>query len=529
MHTLENTPALSSPLVGPDGTPEMPPPILFPSSILLPWVWARHLYEPTCELSDFGYCFSAPTAVYIEMLLEGNRPLEICLSSPSYEAHCRYIMASSPTTNHTAEERLATILSNQYKCQMYRNRPLWYQGHPLDTAPKCFTPWRRADIPLIRDWVTCHRVVAKKAAWMGKVFSHKYYKTNGPIWAWNDPANALLIGLLTSDIMETIEFAISSDPFQAPHVVVTHSPGEEPKYLDTHGNPDQLTDTPSAVVPNLWGCTPRQSFTGPTGMDQLLLPPRMAMCYERDEYADLCAAATINRQNIFHRVSIQFNEGLRRARARRQRERGRDTDPKTISGSHNNISGARSEKTDFEPANRIKANACGFSDTDAAASLMSRGIMFQPQADDLALMAESAIISEESGDEDDDDGSISMSPHSPTIESETYQVLRRLGMIHCTAECDGESEASVGEDDDDIEDESEDESTGDMTSAITPFVTHRHPWTPNSGSSSSSGSVDLTSSIYNETDEQSSVSSYLVDDDSLESGSETPDTDEDDC
>ncbi|CCO30792.1 hypothetical protein BN14_04824 [Rhizoctonia solani AG-1 IB] len=317
-------------------------------------------------------------------------------------------MPPSPTINRTAEEWPAPLLSNQYKRQMQRNRPLWYQGHPLDTAPKCFTPGRRDHVPLIRDWVTYHRVAAKKAAWMGKVFSHKYYKTNGAIWAWSDPANALLISLFTSDTMEAIEFAISSDPFQVPHVVVTHSPGEDPRYLDTHGNPDQLTDAPSTIAPSLWGCTPRQSFTGPTGMDQLLLPPRMAMCYERDDYSDLCAAATINRQNIFHRVSIQFNEGLRRARARRQRERecGRDTDPKNISGSHTTISNAYSEETDFEPTIRTKVNARGFSDTDAAASLMARGIVFHPQADDLALMAESAIISEDSDDEEgDDDGS----------------------------------------------------------------------------------------------------------------------------
>ncbi|KAG8691219.1 hypothetical protein FRC11_005826 [Ceratobasidium sp. 423] len=433
-------------------------------------------------------------------------------------------MASSPTASQTAEERLAAILSNQYKRRMYRNRPRWYQGHPLDTASKCFTPWRRNDVPLICDWATCHKVVATKAAWMGRVFSHKYYEVNGVIWAWKDPASTLLVDLFTSDVMGTIEFAISSDPFRAPHVVVTHSPGEEPEYLDTHGNPDQLTDAPPPIAPNPWGCTPRQSFTGPTGMDQLLLPPRMSVYYERDEYAELCAAATINRRNIFLRVSIQFKEGLRRVRARREHERGRDTGLKDISSSHTIISNARPEETDSEPMTRDEVKTRGFSDTDAAESLMARGIMFQPRADDLALMAESAILSE-SEDEDDDESGPS-SPHSPTIGSDTYEVLRRLGMVQCDAEDEQEDESENEEND------SEDESTGDITIPIIPrcITTRGNPWTPVSPNFlSNPGFPNLHSTLHAEADEQSSVSSCFIDEDSYESGSETPDTDEDDC
>lgn len=382
-------------------------------------------------------------------------------------------------------------------------------------------------MPLIRDWATSHRVTAKKAAWMGKVFSHKYYNVNGVIWAWKDPASTLLVDLFASDVMDTVEFAISSDPFHAPHVVVTHSPGEEPEYLDTHGNPDQLTSAPATIVPNPWGCTPRQSFTGPAGMDQLLLPPRMSMCYERDEYAELCAAATTNRQNIFLRVSIQFQAGLNRVRDQRNRELGRDSGLEEASGLRITTSSARSEQTDLKPMTRDEAKANGFSDADAAESLLVRGIMFQPRADDLALMAESAILSEESEDED---GSVSVSAHSPTIGNDTFEVLRRLGMIQCDAE-DEDSEEDEGEDDVSEESDSEDEgSIGDITIPTIPrFTTAREcPWTSTSEFPSSSGSSSLNL-FHTEADEQSSVSSFFIDDDSFESGSETPDTDEDDC
>ncbi|CAE6446838.1 hypothetical protein ACGC1H_002922 [Rhizoctonia solani] len=487
-----------------DDSPEALPPIPF-NSPLLPWVWTRHLYEPACELSDLGHRSSAPVVGYMSGLLEEHRP-----RNSSSKSHM------VPLATQSADDRLAAILSNQYKRRMCKNRPHWYQGHPLDTAPKCFTSSRRNDVPLICDWAACYRVTATKAAWTGKVFSHKYYEVNGVIWAWEDPATTLLVDLFASDMMDTVEFAISSDPFHAPHVVVTHSPGEEPEYLDTHGNPDQLTSSPSPIVPNPWGCTPRQSFTGPNGMDQLLLPPRMSMCYERDEYAELCAAATINRRNIFLRVSIQFQEGLRRARARR--ERGRDT---SLKHTYITISDARSEETDLDPMARDQAKACGFSDTDAAESLMARGIMFQPQADDLALMAESAILSEESED-DDEDEYMPMSPRSPTLGSDTYEVLRRLGMIQSDAEDEDEGE-------DESEDDSEDEeSVGDIT--IPGFTTCERPWASlSSNFPSSSGSPDLSSIFHTEADEQSSVSSCFIDEDSFESGSETPDTDEGDC
>ncbi|KDN50633.1 hypothetical protein RSAG8_01131, partial [Rhizoctonia solani AG-8 WAC10335] len=523
MHTLENTSTMISTTIPPDDSPEVPPPV-FPSSPLLPWVWTRHLYEPTCELSDLGHRSSAPVVGYISALSEKHW----LIRSPSSSSKSHSHDMAPPTATQNAEDRLTAILSNQYKRRMCKNRPHWYQGHPLDTAPKCFTLWRRNDVPLIRDWVACYRVTATKAAWMGKVFSHKYYEVNGVIWAWEDPASTLLVDLSAPDVMDTVEFAISSNPFHAPHIVVTHSPGEEPEYLDTHGNPDQLTSVPLPIVPNPWGCTPRQSFTGPTRMDQLLLPPRMSMYYERDEYAELCAAATINRRNIFLRVSIQFQEGLKRFRA--QHERGRDTSLQGTSDSRITISDVRFEETDL--VTRDEAKARGFSDTDAAESLMARGIMFQPRADDLALMAESAILPEDSEDEDeDDDGSMPTSPHSPTLGSDTYEVLRRLGMIQCDAEDeDGEDES---EDDESEDDNSEDEeSTGNITiPAIYGFTTTReYPWAPiSSNFPSSSGSPNLSPLFHRDADEQSSVSSCFIDEDSFESGSETPDTDEDGC
>ncbi|CAE7154749.1 unnamed protein product [Rhizoctonia solani] len=512
MHTIENTSTLT--MTPPDDFPEGPPPVSF-NLPLLPWVWTRRLYEPTSELSDLAHRSSAPVLGYINAL-SNERWLNENPSPP--KSHYSHDMVA-PTATQTAEDRLAAILSNQYKRRMSKNRPQWYQGHPLDTAPKCFTTWRRNDVPLIRDWTACHRVTATKAAWMGKVFSHKYYEVNGVIWAWEDPATTLLIDLFASDVMDTVEFAISSDPFHAPHIVVTHSPGQEPEYLDTHGNPDQLTSAPLPIVPNLWGCTPRQTFTGPTGLEQLLLPPRMYMCYEREDYAELCTAATINRRNIFLRVSIQFQEGLRRVRARR--ERGRGANFKATSDA------TRSEEADLEPMTRDEAKARGFSDTDAAESLMARGIMFQPRADDLALMADSAILSEDSEEEDDGE-SIPMSPRSPTIGKDTYDVLRRLGMIQCDAE--DEDEEDDEDEDDGEEDDSEDEdaSTRDITIPIIPGFTN--PWAPISSSfPSNSGSPDLNSIHHTEADEQSSVSSHFIDEDPFESVSETSDTDEDDC
>ncbi|KAH7341917.1 hypothetical protein B0J17DRAFT_648576 [Rhizoctonia solani] len=527
MHTPENISTLTCTMFPPDDLSEAPPPASS-SSPLLPWVWTRDLYEPICELLDLGHRSSTPVVGYMKSLSEECQ-LTKSPTSPFSKSHGSHEM-TAPTATQTAEHRLAAILSNQYRRYMCKNRPRWYQGHPLDTAPRCFTTWRRNDVSLIHDWATFHRVTAKKAAWMGKVFSHKYYKVNGVIWTWEDPASALLVNLFASDIMDTIEFAISSDPFHAPHVVVTHSPGEEPEYLDTHGNPDQLTSAPLPVVPNPWGCTPRQSFTSPTGMDQLLLPPRMSMCYERDEYAELCGAATTNRQKALLRVSIRFQEGLRKARDQRDGGHGRNVGLENIS-----VSSARSEQTDLEPMTRDEAEARGFSDTDAAESLKSRGIMFQLRADDLALMAESAILSEASEDEDDDDGSISMSPHSPTIGNDTFEVLRRLGMIQCDAEDEeeeDEEDEDEGDDDGEEESDSEDEeSTGDITIPTIPrFTTPREcPWTPISSEFSSNSGSSYLHSFHTEADEQSSASSCFIDEDSFESGSETSDTDEDDC
>ncbi|KAJ1307385.1 hypothetical protein OPQ81_001490 [Rhizoctonia solani] len=517
----------------PDELPEMPFPV-FSSLPLPPWVWARDLYEPGCELSDFGHRSSVPISGYITTLSEECHPIGSSPFLPS-KPHRLHSMASSPIATLTAEERVVAILSNQYTRHMSKNRPRWYQGHPLDTAPRCFTPWRRNDVPLISDWATYYRVTAKKAAWMGKVFSHKYYQVNGVIWDWKDPASTLLMDLFSSDATDTVEFAISSDPFRAPHIVVTHSPGEEPEYLDTHGNPDRLTSAPSSIAPNPWGCTPRQSFTGPTGKDQLLLPPRMSAYYERDEYAQLCAAATINRRNIFLRVSIRFQEGLRRVRAQRERGRGRDTGLDETSGSHITIS--RSEEADFKPNTRDKSKARGFSDTDAVESLMARGIVFQTGLDDLALMAESAIVSEDGEEEDDDDGSVSTSPRSPTIPSDTYEVLRRLGMVDYNAEEEEEHEGEdEGEDEGENEGEEDDseneEYTGDITIPFTPRYTapHEYPWTPvSTDSPARPRSPNFNSTLHTEPDEQSSVSSCFIDEDSFGSGSETPDTDEDDC
>jgi hypothetical protein len=353
--------------------------------------------------------------------------------------------------------------------------------------------------------------------------------------------------------MQTVEFAISSEPFWAPHIVITHSPGDEPGYLDTHRNPDQLTAPPPAIVPNPWGCTPRQSFVGPTGKDQLLLPPRMSLSFERDEYTQLCAAVTINRRNVLLRLSIQFHEGLRKIRARREllrsvgrslekdglSARGRHTSCKAISSSRITISDVISEEPDFEPLTQYEIKASGFSDSDAAESLFARcGIMFQPQLDDISLLADAAILSE-SEDEDDEESSSSL-PRSPTIASDTFEVLRRLGMVHCET-IDSEDEEEDADDGDEDEDE-DDESTeglpipGAMTSD-SGSMTDQGDLASSSWEAEStvfpisSGSLDLASMLNKDADdEESSVSSLFVgeDQDSIASDCETPDT-EDEC
>lgn len=513
-------------------------------------------------------------------------------------------MSTAATANpppKTAEERLEVILSNQYKRRMHRNRPKWYSGNPLDTAPKCFAPWRRNDVPLIRDWETCRRVVAKKAAWMGKVFEDKYYEINGVIWGWQDPASNFLVDLFTSE-METVEFAISSDPFWVPHIIVTHSPGDEPQYLDTHANPDQLTKAPRGTVPNPWGCTPRQSFTGPTGKDQLLLPPRMSASHEREEYVILCTMATINRHGAIVRLSVKFQSGLRRIRARRGLfraagytpdhdeipERGRELSRKDISNSHL-IPSAEAEESDFVPMSSEEVQASGFSDEDAAKSLLERcGIMFQMQLDDIGDLADSAVLSgnedEDEDDEDEDKEEEEVSspslPHSPTIASDTYKALRKLGMVYCEDEEDEEEggdededegsedegneeeedmgddsseEEDEGEDGDEEEEEDEDEDQdqdymGDNTLVQDSGLPGTKGNTPEPMSSqsdltsrlleagptafpTSDGSLDLASILLKDADEEhSSVSSLFVEEDrdSIASGIETPDT-EDDC
>ncbi|KAG8729035.1 hypothetical protein FRC12_021303, partial [Ceratobasidium sp. 428] len=153
------------------------------------------------------------------------------LSSPPPPKHSPLplpLSTMAPQATPTAEERLQTLLSNQYHRRMHRNRIAWYRDcEPLNTAPKCFKPSMRNDVPLISDWRTYAQVVAFQAKWKAKRFHELHYEINGVVWGWSDPSTDVIVGLVTSQTVETIEFIISNDPFRVPHIFVSHSDGEE--------------------------------------------------------------------------------------------------------------------------------------------------------------------------------------------------------------------------------------------------------------------------------------------------------------
>jgi hypothetical protein len=109
----------------------------------------RNLHPPRCLLSDLGSRSSYAVVEYINSLSDENfltsnstPRIPLSLTSKSQIHQTRSAMSSMPIASKTAEERLAVILSNQYHRRMYQNRPQWYKESPLDTAPKCFAPWR---------------------------------------------------------------------------------------------------------------------------------------------------------------------------------------------------------------------------------------------------------------------------------------------------------------------------------------------------------------------------------------------------
>ncbi|KAG8711145.1 hypothetical protein FRC09_020758 [Ceratobasidium sp. 395] len=432
-------------------------------------------------------------------------------------------MASQATP--TAEERLQTLLSNQYHRRMHRNRTAWYRDcEPLDTAPKCFKPsmvsWspamcvkrpanepphQRNDVPLISDWRTYAQVVAFQAKWKAKRFHELHYEINGVVWGWSDPSTDVILGLVTSQTVETIEFIISNDPFRVPHIFVSHSDGEEHHCLDDTGNPDTLNNTPDNLptqsIPELCGFTPRQSFVGPTGKTQLFLPPRAFNVNDRDVAIIEYTLIMTRRQTTMRRKAGEFHAGLRRIRARHTG--GRKVD--------------ESGREDLVQTSDEDLVYQGFSERTECP--LARLGIFQPE--DIAAMAESAVVSSDSEEEDEEEAE-----EAEELSSTTCAVLRRLGMLD--SDFDSESEGDDENDDEDSEatsDNASDLESAALSSSITFLVS-----SPRAQMLPANAMQPDFSRFISETDEESSVSSLFVDDDSdQELDCESPDTEDSDC
>ncbi|KAG8741400.1 hypothetical protein FRC10_002920 [Ceratobasidium sp. 414] len=417
----------------------------------------------------------------------------------------------APKATPTSQQRLQVLLSNQYHRRMHRNRPAWYKGcEPLNTAPKCFKPPMRNEVPLISDWRTYAQVVAFQAKWKAKRFHELHYEINGVVWGWSDPSADVITELVTSQTVETIEFIISNDPFRAPHIFVSHSEGEEPHCLGGAGNPDTLGETRSSPsmqsVPDFCKFTPRQSFTGLTGKAQLLLPPRAFSVNDRDVATIEYTLKTTRRQNTMRRKAGEFHAGLRRIRALRAA----------------GPSIGELEEEDFVPMDEEELAYHGFSDR-IECPLARLGI-FQ---EDIAAMAELAMVSSE--DEDEDEGEEAL--ETEELPSTTCEVLRRLGVL--ASDSDSESE-SGGDDERDPPEATHDEASdseasdpGDTsfssssTTSVSPTQAQILPV--------SFGRFDL-SRFALDADEESSVSSVFLDEESdPELGCESPDTEDSDC
>ncbi|KAF8606555.1 hypothetical protein BDV93DRAFT_520837 [Ceratobasidium sp. AG-I] len=508
----------------------------------------------TSGLSDLGRRSSSAVVGYITSLPESDRepvpphllpypdPPSSPQPSPSHPPSAMASTSTASTTNTviSAEERMAVLLSNQYNRRMHRNRAAWYKGSPLDTAPKCFESRRRDDTPLIRDWQTYHKVVAVQTTWAAKAFQLKHYEINGVIWGWSDPSAKVIVELFTSDTIDTIEYAISSDPFRAPHVVVTHSQGDEPHCLDAHGNPDQLGDSPapsSKPITEIGGFTPRQSSVGPTGKQQLFLPPRLALIHEREFYATELNVAANKRQKVMRRQAFIFQAGLRRIRERREFIRDTGLDPSLLfKDSPKDEATHQTElesEADFEPMTEEEIAYEGLSERTEC-PLLRLGIF---QQEDIAAMADSAVIDvdeseetevdeeEEADSEPEEEYTL---PSSPALSHDTFAVLRRLGMVDSDSdsgsdydeESDSDSSVPESESASDAETEFQD---GDVTIGSWNAAPAAFP--------TSTGFLNLASVAGADADEDSSVSSLFVgeDQDSFDSDCESPDTEEEEC
>ncbi|KAG9112983.1 hypothetical protein FRC07_007821 [Ceratobasidium sp. 392] len=411
-------------------------------------------------------------------------------------------MAPQPTP--TSEERLQALVSNQYRHIMHRNRAVWYRDcQPLDTAPKCFKPSRRNDVPLIGDWRTYAQVVAFQAKWKAKRFNIQHYGINGVVWGWTDPSTDIIFDLVNSQTVQTVEFIISNDSFRAPHIFVSHSEGEEHHCLDNTGNPDTLGNTPNSLpiqsIPELCGFTPRQSFVGPTGKAQLFLPPRAFSVNDRDTAIIEYTLTMTRRQNTMRRKAGEFHAELRRIRARR-------------------AAGLRPDESerDFGSLDEDEFMCQGFSERTEC-PLARLGIF----REDITALDESAVDSSDSEDEEEEG-----EEEAEELSSTTRTVLQRLGMLG--SDSDSESDFDDERDSDDESDSGVSDHSGN-TSFRSP-ATFSVSRTQAQTLPADVGRLDLSRFASDADEEESSVSSFFVDGESdQESDCESPDTQDSDC
>lgn len=338
--------------------------------------------------------------------------------------------------------------------------------------------------------------------------------------------------------MDTIEYAISSDPFRAPHIVVTHSPGDEPHCLGAHGNPDQLGDKPapsSKPITEIGGFTPRQSSVGPTGKQQLFLPPRLALIHEREYHAIEANVAANQRQKMMRRQAFIFQAELKRIRERREfiRRTGLDLSLLCKDSLMTEATFQAESGPDFEPMTEEEIACEGLSERTEC-PLQRLGIF---QQEDIAAMADSAVIKADESDEtEDEEEEVEEEseaeytlPSSPALSHDTFAVLRRLGMV------DSDEDSDSGSDEDEESDsessapeyESSDAETEDQGGDVTIGSWNNAPVT----FPTSTGCLNLANVAGLDADEDSSVSSLFVgeDQDSFASDCESPDTEEDEC
>lgn len=247
--------------------------------------------------------------------------------------------------------------------------------------------------------------------------------------------------------------------------------------------------------------------------------------------------AVNNRQKMMRRQAFIFHAGLRRIRERREFIRGTGLDFSLLfKNDLKTTAAAQTEpEADFEPMTEEEIESEGLSERTEC-PLQRLGIF---QQEDIAAMAESAVIEADGSDEaeaeegeevEGEPGEEYTLPSSPALSHDTFAVLRRLGMLDSDSESESGSDCSDESDSEESVPESESESDAetepqDGDETITPWNT-----TP-ATFPTSSGCLNLASVVAPDADEDSSVSSLFVgeDQDSFDSDCESPDTEEEVC